>query len=85
MTSIVIKDLLESNELDQHAMAKVLGGAPREESGLYVNPDKDLWFAVSAPEVLADFMEFNSEQRGETSSGYGAANTANMGAILGSK
>lgn len=79
----MIKDLSKSSELEQHAKAKVLGGAPREESGLYLNPDKELWFAVGLPELFGNTVKIFSDRDGKTSSGYVASNTANMGAIYG--
>lgn len=83
MSSIVIKDLSKSSELDQHAKAKVLGGAPREESGLYLNPDKDIFYLVGLPtDDFTDLYDMHSDDS-KTTSGYGAANTANMGAIYG--
>ena len=84
MTSIVIKDLSKRSELDQHAMAKVLGGAPREDSGLYLNPDKDLYESDTHAYFLPEWMEIHNDD-GKTYTGFAASNGANMGAIAGSR
>ena len=84
MTSIVTKDLLESSELDQQAKSELLGGAHREESGRYFKPDKDILYPGSmyTRELYGHFAGI-SDSQGQTTSGYGAANAANLGALFG--